>query len=187
MNWMNAWGIIGNPAEFKGKTIEAVEKLTMENVCTERTCILFKFTDGSRGWVLGGRDSSHLAVDPSGESLSKSMIITPQEFAEYQGEKHGISTARFAQRVTQHAKKPKPLSATNMEIGDVMATTLPETEEETINLINSLRVQGSKRGQARLINFTQPFYLLPFRSEEDYAKEISLWRSILGEDPNGAR
>lgn len=87
MNWMSAWGIIGNPSEFKGKTIESVERLDMENVSAERGCILFKFTDGSRGWIVG-RDSSHLAVDPRENSLSKSMIITPEEFAEYQRERH---------------------------------------------------------------------------------------------------
>lgn len=117
MNWMNTWGIIGNPTEFKGKTIELVEQLTMENVSAEPTCILFKFTDGSRGWIVGRTNSSHLAIDPSEESLSKSMIITPQEFAEHQADKHARRQARRQEERASLQRQLERIKKTLDEIG----------------------------------------------------------------------
>lgn len=62
-----------------------------------------------------------------------------------------------------------------------MRASLPETEEETIALINRLRVRTSNYGEVQIIDLSQPFYLLPLRSEQEYEREIIIRRSILGD------
>lgn len=113
MNWMSTWGIIGDPFKFVGKTIEAVEILQMESIAATGTCLLFKFTDGERGWLIGRR-SVDLAVDPDEASLSESMIITPEEYGQYQAEK----LARKQNRERESRKeKERMLERLKKELG----------------------------------------------------------------------
>lgn len=113
MNWMSHWGVIGNPAKFVGKTIVAVETLRMEYGSTHNECVLFKFHDGSRGWIFGG-NSSGIAVNPDESSLNKSMIITPEEYGEYQSDKLRRKQTRDQ---NERLKKIRQLEDLKKELG----------------------------------------------------------------------
>lgn len=86
MNYMHRWGFLTDPKKFVGKTIQAVEHLRMEFGCTQSESLAFQFTDGTRGWILG-HGGQHCEPNPDEPSLAKSMIITPEEYGQYQADK----------------------------------------------------------------------------------------------------
>lgn len=53
---------------------------------------------------------------------------------------------------------------------------IPETEEETISLINDLRIKTSTL--PLLIDSSVPIHTLPLRTKDEYASEIA-WRQSL--------
>jgi len=112
-NWMHRWGFISIPQEFVGKTIVKVETMEMEYGCTYNTSIAFEFSDGSRGWLLGG-PGAHCEPSPSENAIGKSTIITPEEFGRYQEAKH----RRYLERKkSERIRKEQELERLKRELG----------------------------------------------------------------------
>ena len=79
MGMMDGMGFSGDPRKWLGKTIVAAEQINMQYGSIGQACLLFKFEDGSRGWVVG-RVSDGLIVGPDVDALEKSRIITADEY-----------------------------------------------------------------------------------------------------------
>lgn len=112
-NWMHRWGFISIPQEFVGKTIVKVEMMEMEHGSTYNKSTAFEFSDGSRGWLLGGA-SAHCLLSPSENAMGKSTIITPEEFGRYQEEKH---RRYLEQKKGERARKEQELERLKRELG----------------------------------------------------------------------
>lgn len=79
MGIMDKMGFIGDPKKWSGRTIERAELVPMQFGSTSSSCVLLKFSDGSRGWCLG-RNSDGLMTGPDIDKLADSQIVTADEY-----------------------------------------------------------------------------------------------------------
>lgn len=90
MNWMAKWG-----------------------GCTHSHGLVFKFTDGTRGFLVG-RDGN-VAPSPSEKALARSMLVTPEEFGQYQAAKKSQVHQR---QIAELAQKKAQLLLESLELGE---------------------------------------------------------------------
>lgn len=114
MGMMDKIGFSGDPRKWIGKTIVAAEQMRMQYGSTSDTCLLFKFDDGSRGWMLG-RVSDGLAVGPDIDALEKSSIITADEYGAFVAQRKREADARVED---QKRQKRQELERLKRELGE---------------------------------------------------------------------
>lgn len=115
MSWPKKWGFLTDPKNWTGKTVVSVEVLRMEFGCTHSESTAILFSDGSRGWILGG-NSSNCSPSPNEQSISKSTIITPEEYGEYQADK----LRKHQQRILEEQRRKRhDLERLKIELGEI--------------------------------------------------------------------
>lgn len=82
-NYPAKWGFITKPEDMLGKTVTDVSVAKMPYGCTWDSCLLFRFSDGTRGFLYG---TSSRAVGPDAEIYAQSRFFTPEEYGEVAAE-----------------------------------------------------------------------------------------------------
>jgi hypothetical protein len=111
-NYPKLFGFIGQVDEMKGKTIGDISIEKMEWGSISHTCILFRFTDNTRGYLLG-QNTQGLAVGPD-VSVYAGRFFTPEEFGQVQSDIKRHSEQR--DRETLEAKR-RHLEQLKKELG----------------------------------------------------------------------
>ena len=93
-NYPKQWGFLCKPSEMIGKTITDAEVARMEYGSVSDNCILLRFNDGSRGFLLGR--SGDVMVGPDLKVYETSRFFTPEEYGEVVADQKRMKEQRDA-------------------------------------------------------------------------------------------